>query len=129
MILKISCCAGSGVWPAQANPDDVKINDVLMDVSAMFISGDVSEGSDFGSWSSEDGELGSHFSWADESSKDDIDYFAALDLAASKSPLRFAPREELVTSTDAGAGDSRRRRMGMSKQSIGESSQTLRRHH
>ena len=32
----------------------------------------------------------------DESSEDDLDYFSTLDLAASKSPLRFAPR---------GAGD------------------------
>ena len=45
----------------------------------------------------------------DKSSEDDLDYFAALDLAASESPLRFAPREEPVTSTRAGAGDSRRR--------------------
>jgi hypothetical protein len=87
----------------------------------MFLSGNVSEGSDFGSWSSEDGELGSSFSWLDESSEDDLDYFAAMDLAASESPLRFAPREAPVTSTDVGTGDSRRRRMGVSKQSIGES--------
>jgi hypothetical protein len=58
-----------------------------MDANATFLSGNVSEGSGFGSWSSEEGELGSSFSWVDESSKDDLDYFAALDLAASESPL------------------------------------------
>jgi hypothetical protein len=98
-------------------------------MGATFLSGDVSEGSDFGSWSSQDGELGSPFSWVDESSEDDLDYFAALDLAASEYPLRFGPREALATSTDVGAGDSRRRRMGVSKQSIGESSRSVIRHH
>jgi hypothetical protein len=58
-----------------------------MDASATFLSGDVSEGSDFGSWSFEDGELGSPFLWVDESSENDLDYFAALDLAASESLL------------------------------------------
>jgi hypothetical protein len=58
-----------------------------MDANATFLSGNVSEGSDFGSWSSEEGELRSPFSWVDESSKDDLDYFATLDVVASKSPL------------------------------------------
>jgi hypothetical protein len=73
--------------PTQVNPDDVKINDGLMDASTTFLSGNMSEGSDFGSWSLEDGELESPFSWVDESSEDDLDYFVALDLAASESPL------------------------------------------
>jgi hypothetical protein len=90
-----------------------------------FLSGNMSEGSDFGSWSLEDGELESPLSWVDESSEDDLDYFVAFDLAASESPLRFAPREVPVTSTDAGEGDSRRQRMGVSKQSIGESSRSV----
>jgi hypothetical protein len=58
-----------------------------MDASATFLSGNVSEGSEFGSWSSDEGEFGSPFSWVDESSEDDLDYFVALDLAASESPL------------------------------------------
>ena len=77
-----------------------------MDANATFLSGNVSEGSDFGLWSSEEGELGSPFSWVDESSEDDLDYFAALELAALEFPLRFAPHEVLVTSTDVGAGES-----------------------
>jgi hypothetical protein len=74
----------------------------------MFLTGNVSEGSNFGSWSSEEGELGSPFSWVDESSEDDLDYFAALDLAASESPLRSVPCKVLATSTYARLGDSRR---------------------
>jgi hypothetical protein len=92
----------------QANPDDVEINDILMDANATFLSGNVSEGSDFGLWSSEEGELGSPFSWVDESSEDDLDYFAGLDLAASESLLRSVPREALATSTYARLGDSGR---------------------
>jgi hypothetical protein len=73
--------------PTQANSDDVDINDVSKDANATFISGNVSEGSEFGSWYSDEGEFGSPFSWVDESFVDYLDYFAALDLAASESPL------------------------------------------
>jgi hypothetical protein len=73
--------------PTQANPDDIDINDVSMDANMTFLNGNVSEGSEFGSWSFNEGEIGSPFSWVDESSEDDLDYFAALDLAASESPL------------------------------------------
>ena len=52
------------------------------------------------------GELGSPFSWVDESSEDDLDYFVGLDLAASESLLRSVPCEALATSTDARLGDS-----------------------
>ena len=47
--------------PAQANPDDVEINDILMDANATFLSGNVSEGSDFGSWSLEERGIGEPF--------------------------------------------------------------------
>jgi hypothetical protein len=97
--------------PTQANPVDVKINDVLVDANPMSLSGNVSGESDFGSWSSEGGELGSPFSWVDESSKDDLDYFAVLDLATAESPLQCgggggggAP----VTSIGASSKDSQR---------------------
>jgi hypothetical protein len=63
----------------------------------------------------------------DESSEDDLDYFAAFDLAASESPLRFAPREEPVTSTGAGAGYSRSRGW-VCRNRAGESSRSVRRH-
>jgi hypothetical protein len=67
-------------------------DDILMDANAMSLSGNVSGESDFGSWSSEGGKLGSPFSWMDdESFEDDLDYFVALDLAAAESPLRTPP--------------------------------------
>jgi hypothetical protein len=97
--------------PTQANPVDVKINDVLVDANPMSLSGNVSGESDFGSWSSEGGELGSPFSWVDESSKDDLDYFAVLDLATAESPLQSPPpppREAPVTSIGASSKDSQR---------------------
>ena len=66
--------------------------------------------------------------WVDKSSKDDLDYFAALDLAAWESPLQSIPREALATSTEVGVRDLRRRRVAVSKQSNGESSRSGRRH-
>jgi hypothetical protein len=103
-------------------------NDVLVDANAMSLSDDVSGESDFGLWSSEGGELGSPFSWMDESSEDDLDYFVVLDLATAESPLRSAHREAPVTSIGANIGDlQRRKNMGVSKQSVGESSRGVRR--
>jgi hypothetical protein len=67
-------------------------DDILMDGNAVSLSINTSGESDAGLWSSEGGELGSPFSWIDdESSEDDLDYFAALDLAAAESPLRVTP--------------------------------------
>jgi hypothetical protein len=89
---------------AQANPDDAMSDDILMDANVMSLSGNVSGESDFGSWSSEGGKLGSPFSWMDdESLEDDLDYFVALDLAAAESPLWSPPppREAPGTSIDA----------------------------
>jgi hypothetical protein len=53
--------------------------------------------------------------WIEESSEEDLDYFAALDLATSESPLRSTPREALATSAEARAEDSQRRRVVVSK--------------
>jgi hypothetical protein len=91
---------------------------------------DASGESDVGSWTSEGGKLGSPFSWIDdESSEDDLDYFATLDLAAAQSPLRVTPRDAPVTSVGAVPGDPRgRKKMGVSKQSVGESLRGVRRH-
>jgi hypothetical protein len=107
MILKSVAAQVLASGPAQASHDDVESNDILMDGNATFLGGNVLEGSDFGSWSSEERELGSPFSWVDESSDDDLDYFAMLDLAALESPLRSIPREVLATSTDARVEGSR----------------------
>jgi hypothetical protein len=58
----------------------------------VFLSSNASREYDVGSWSLEGGKLGSTFSWIDdESSEDDLDYFAALDLAVVESPLRSPP--------------------------------------
>jgi hypothetical protein len=65
----------------------------------------------------------------DESSEDELDYFAALDLAAAQSPLWSAHYEAPVSSIGANLGDlQRRKKMGVSKQSISESSRGVRRH-
>jgi hypothetical protein len=58
-----------------------------MAANATFLSGNVSEGSELGSWSLNEEKFGSPFLWVEESSEEDLDYFAALDLAASESPL------------------------------------------
>jgi hypothetical protein len=42
-------------------------------------------GSETVSWSSDGGEFGSPFSWTEESSDEDLDYFATLDVAAAES--------------------------------------------
>jgi hypothetical protein len=52
-------------------------------------------GSESGSWSSDGGEFGRSFSWTKESSHEDLDYFAALDVAAAESSPRLEVREAL----------------------------------
>jgi hypothetical protein len=116
--------------PAQANPDDDMNDDILIDGNAVSLSINASRESDAGLWSSEGGELGSLFSWInDESSEDDLDYFAALDLAAAESPLRVIPRDAPVTSDDVLPSDMRgKKRWGVPKQNVSEPSQGARRH-
>ena len=69
--------------PAQATPTDVDINFVAA-ANAMPINGNLS-GSETESWSLDGDDFGSLFSWIEESSDEDLDYFAALDLAAAES--------------------------------------------
>jgi hypothetical protein len=45
-------------------------------------------------WSSERDDFGSPLSWIEESSDEDLDYFAALDLAAAESSPQPEVREE-----------------------------------
>ena len=68
----------------------------------------MSEGSEPGSWSSDGDDFGSPFSWIEESSEEDLDYFAALDLAASESPPQFDAREESAPPAMAIAEDHHR---------------------
>jgi hypothetical protein len=66
-------------------------NDVLVDANAMSLSDNVSGESDFGSWSLEGGELGSPFSWVDESSEDDLDYFCGVGFSCSRVSIAVRP--------------------------------------
>jgi hypothetical protein len=81
-------------------------------------------GSKSGSFSS-DGEFESPFSWTRESSDEDLDYFAALDMAAVESSPRLEVGEALDPPT--GARSERRRRNVVAKHSVGEMSQSGRR--
>jgi hypothetical protein len=78
-------------------------------------------GSKSGSWSSNGGEFGIPFSLT-ESSDEDLDYFAALDVAAVES----SPRLEVCEAFDppAGVRTDRRRRKVVSKHSVGEMSRS-----
>jgi hypothetical protein len=79
-------------------------------------------GSESGSFSSDGGEFESPFSWTEESSDEDLDYFAALDVAAAES----SPRLEMGEALDplAGARIERRQRKVVAKHSVGESSRS-----
>jgi hypothetical protein len=71
--------------PVQATPtDDTNFMAAATAVSA----NDSLSGSEFGSFSS-DSEFGSPFSWTEESSDEDLEYFVALDVAAAESSLRL----------------------------------------
>jgi hypothetical protein len=79
-------------------------------------------GSESGSWSSDGGEFGSPFSWTEESSHEDLDYFAALDVAAAESSPRLDVREAL--DPPAGVRTDHRRRKVVSRHSVGEMSRS-----
>jgi hypothetical protein len=57
-------------------------------------------GSESGYFSSDAGEFESPFCWAEESSDEDLDYFAALDVAAAES----SPRQEVGEALNPLAG-------------------------
>ena len=78
-------------------------------------------GSESGSFSS-DGEFESPCSWTEESSDEDLDYFAALDVAAAESSLRLEVGEAF--DPPAGARFERRRRKVVAKHSVGEMSRS-----
>jgi hypothetical protein len=81
-------------------------------------------GSESGSFSS-DGEFESTFSWTEESSDEDLDYFAALYVAAVESSLWLEVGEAF--DPPAGARIERRRRKVVAKHSVGEMSRSGRR--
>ena len=66
---------------------------------------------------------GSSIVWTEESSDEDLDYFAALDEAAAETSPRVMGAENLP-----GASAGHRRRRAMAKQRVGELSRSDRRH-
>jgi hypothetical protein len=122
VILKIGCCAGSDVWVAQATPTDgtnfvaartqclLMIVCVVLNLSLFHLMAVSSR---------------APFSWTEESSDEDLDYFAALDVAAVESSLRLEVGKVLDPS--AGARVKRRRRKVGAKHSVGEMSRSGRR--
>jgi hypothetical protein len=85
-----------------------------------------SSSSETESWSSDGGDFRSPFSWIEESSDEDLDYFAALDVAATESLPQPEVRE--VSAPPAGAmAEEHRRRKVMSKHNVGEMSRSGRR--
>jgi hypothetical protein len=79
-------------------------------------------GSESGSFSSDGGEFERPFTWTEESSDEDFDYFAALDVATVESSPRLEMGEALDPSS--GARIKRRQRKVVAKHSVGESSRS-----
>jgi hypothetical protein len=84
-------------------------------------------GTGTGSWSSDGSEFGSPFSWTEESSAKDLDYFAALDVGAAESVPRVEARGASKSPTEARTGESRRRRVVV-KHNVGGMLRSNRRH-
>jgi hypothetical protein len=88
---------------------------LVVAANAVPINGNLS-GSETKSWSSDGGDFGSPFSWIEESSDEDLNYFAVLDVATAESlPQPGAIAEE------------HHRRKVVSKHNVGEMSQSGRR--
>jgi hypothetical protein len=83
-------------------------------------------GTETWSWSSDGGEFGSSFSWTEESSAEDLDYFAAFDVAAAETVPRLEARGASDSPTEARTGECRRRRV-VAKHNVGGTSRSNRR--
>jgi hypothetical protein len=117
--------------PAQANFGDNGNDELLMCHTLIVLSSDESEDeADVESWSLEGEGLMTLFAkMDDESSEDDLDYFMALDLAIAQSSSKAAPTEAESSPRIAPAELWGKRRIGVSKRSVGmlgESSQITR---
>jgi hypothetical protein len=106
VILKVGCCAGSNIWAYASNPTDVDTN-FMAAANVMPINGNVPR-SETESWSSDEDDFGSPFLWIEESSDEDLDYFAVLDLAAVEPLLQPEVREESAPPVGVIAEDHRR---------------------
>jgi hypothetical protein len=89
------------------------------------INGNLS-GSETESWSSDGDDFGSLFSWIEESSDEDLDYFAALDVATAKSLSQLEVREGSAPPVGVIAEEHRQRKV-VSKHNVGEMSRGGRR--
>jgi hypothetical protein len=108
--------------PAEATPTDdsnfvatasvMRINENLCDTETV-------------SWSSDGGEFGSLFSWTEESSAEDLDYFVALNVVATESMPWVEARGASKSPAEARTGESRRQRVVV-KQSVGGTSRSNR---
>jgi hypothetical protein len=83
----------------------------------------VCEGFETELWSSNGDDFGSPLSWIEESSKEDLDYFAAFDFAASESLPQSDAREGSILPVRAIDEDHHRRKVVL-KQSVGGMSQS-----
>jgi hypothetical protein len=82
-------------------------------------------GTETGSWSSDGGEFGSPFSWTEEYSAEDLDYFATLDVATAESMPRMEARGAFESPAEARTGEFRRRRVVV-KHNVGGTSRSNR---
>jgi hypothetical protein len=108
--------------PAQATPTD---GTNFMAATNAVPANDSLSGSESGSFSSDGGEFESPFSRTEESSDEDLDYFAALDVVVAES----SPWLEVGEAFDPSAGVTieRCRQKVMAKHSFGEMSRSGRR--
>jgi hypothetical protein len=72
----------------------------------------------------ESDDSGGSIVWTEESSDEDLDYFAALDVAATETSLRVMGDEDIP-----GASAGHRRRRAVAKRRVSELSRSDRRHH
>jgi hypothetical protein len=100
---------------------------ILEAANATPFNGYVCEGSETYSRSLDGDDFGSPLSWIEESSEEDLDYFAALDFAASESLPQSDAREGSIPPVRAIAEDHHRQTV-VSKKSVVGMSQSGRRH-
>jgi hypothetical protein len=91
-------------------------------VNAVPVNGNLPS-SETESWSSDEGDFESPFSWIEESFDEDLDYFAALDVDVVESLLQPEVREVSAPPAGAMAEEHRQRRVVL-KHNVGEMSRS-----
>jgi hypothetical protein len=105
MLLNFGCCAGSRFWPAHATATTDFLAASTVDDGNEY-DGSASEFFDFA-------DSGSSVEWSEESSEEDLDYFAALDVAAAEASPHAADTEDVP-----GPSTGRRRRRAVAKRRV-----------